>query len=89
MFVWYLLIFFLTFLGKSVIDDLILRDIFLRFVFRTDEKLRQLIQDKETQELQKALEESPVVNSSQHWRASLRNNSTWTTILGIKDNTMA
>ena len=63
MFVWYLLVFFLTFLDKSaVIDDVILRDIFLRFVFRTDEKLSQLIQDEETQELQKALEESPKFN---------------------------
>ena len=54
-FVWYLFVFFLTFLGKSVIDDLILRDIFLRFVFRADENLNQLIQGEETQELRKVL----------------------------------
>ena len=62
MFVWYLLVFFLIFLGKSVIDDLILRDIFSRFVFRTDEKLRQLIQNEEIQKLLEALKESPKVN---------------------------
>ena len=46
--------------------------------------IHQLLHDEETQKLSEKLDAKPKVNSNLAWRASLRNTSKLTTILGIE-----